>query len=760
MSYNFEAMALKALMDGKSEMIPDLSPEYFTDKYVRMYTLCLEFFEDNKKLPSYSELSAIIDAKAPVAVKGAYQAILKNIDSIPENAEPQVILQELRNLTTLRKVDEDIEALTMAAKDKDINQVQLLLNKLHSKVNLRGITVSDMADAKNSEEAHALVRSFLDKESEDEFLGGGHSGLTIISAASGGGKALHDNTLIPTPNGNVRIADLVIGDTVYGRTGETTKVSGVFPQGTRPTYRVSFKDGRSILADAEHIWTVRNGGGPEKDMTTKEMLDSRIGTPRRDKRYNTNPIGYKYSVPLCEPVRYPEKDLVIPPYVFGAILGDGGTSTGWITFTTADQEIIEYFLSDIVEGDAVITTREYKYAYGVTKAPKYLEYLRSKDLMCTTHTKYIPTEYLEGSVEQRVLLLQGLLDTDGHARTNSNAIEFTTISERLAKDMETLVRSLGGTCNTRLKKHTSYKNKNGDSIACSPAYRQHIRFSNVSNVLPFRLKRKASRYSNTNKTPYLTITGIDYVGEESCTCISVTAQDSLYVAGSYVVTHNTVALLQAAINNYRDGKNVLFVTLELPKSVLYQRLMSNISGIEFGRIVKKLVTPEEQDVLDKAHDEFFNPANTNFFKIVDESITDAELINLVSVEAQLNGLEVCVIDYIQLVELSGNGDDWRGLSHLAKKLHKLTRNHDLTIISAAQVNSESKTKGSIVPNITTRGSRELEFSSTQFLHLEVEPETQGLIMYTKKNRIAEPSHIVLEKDFAHMRLKSTGMALN
>lgn len=760
MNYNFESLAIKALMDGKSEMIPDLSPEYFTDKYVRIYTLCLEFFEDNKKLPMYSELSAIIDAKAPVAVKGAYQAILKNIDSIPENAEPQVILQELRNLTTLRKVDEDIEALTMAAKDKDINQVQLLLNKLHSKVNLRGITVSDMADAKDSEEAHALVRSFLDKESEDTFLGGGHSGLTIISAISGGGKALHDDTLIPTPKGNVRIADLVVGDLVYGRNGGTTTVSGVFPQGTRPTYKVSFKDGRSILADAEHIWTVRNGGGPEKDITTKEMLESSIGTQRYDKRYNTYTTAYKYSVPLCAPISYPTKDLVIPPYVFGAILGDGGTSTGMINFTTADPEIIDYFLSDIKEGDAVVTTRAHKYAYGVTKAPKYLEYLRSKDLMCTTHTKYIPTEYLEGSVEQRMLLLQGLLDTDGHARTNSNAIEFVTISERLAKDMETLVRSLGGTCNTRLKRFPTYKNKNGDHIACSPAYRQHIRFSNVSSVLPFRLRRKASTYSNTNKNPYLTITGIDYIGEESCTCISVTAQDSLYVAGSYIVTHNTVALLKAAINNYRDGKNVLLITLELPKSVMYQRLISNISGVDFGRIVKKLVTPEEQELMDKAHDEFFNPDNTNYFKIVDESINDAELVNLISVEAQLNDLNVVVLDYIQLVELSGNGDDWRGLSHLAKKLHKLTRTHGITIISAAQVNVEGKIKGSILPNITTRGSRELEFSATQFLHLDLEPETQGLILFTKKNRLAECRHVVLEKKFNVMDITSTGMSLN
>lgn len=65
-----------------------------------------------------------------------------------------------------------------------------------------------------------------------------------------------------------------------------------------------------------------------------------------------------------------------------------------------------------------------------------------------------------------------------------------------------------------------------------------------------------------------------------------------------------------------------------------------------------------------------------------------------------------------------------------------------------------------MPKITARGSRELEFSSSQFLHLEPEPESGGLIMFSKKNRMAECKHLILEKDFKHMRIESTGLALN
>ena len=142
--------------------------------------------------------------------------------------------------------------------------------------------------------------------------------------------------------------------------------------------------------------------------------------------------------------------------------------------------------------------------------------------------------------------------------------------------------------------------------------------------------------------------------------------------------------------------------------------MSSVSGIEFGKILNNTLTPAEQKELDKIHNEMFNPNNTNYFKIIDETIDDLQLLNIIAVEAQLRQLDVVVLDYIQLVEINSSGDDWRGLSHLAKKLHKLTRTYGVTVITAAQINSEGKEKGTIMPKITARGSRELEFSSSQF----------------------------------------------
>ncbi len=57
---------------------------------------------------------------------------------------------------------------------------------------------------------------------------------------------------------------------------------------------------------------------------------------------------------------------------------------------------------------------------------------------------------MEGSVEQRLALLQGLLDTDGTC-SKEGAIEYCTASPRLAADAFNLIRSLGFKVSTRQK---------------------------------------------------------------------------------------------------------------------------------------------------------------------------------------------------------------------------------------------------------------------------------------------------------------------
>ena len=73
------------------------------------------------------------------------------------------------------------------------------------------------------------------------------------------------------------------------------------------------------------------------------------------------------------------------------------------------------------------------------------EELRRLDLFSVgSQDKFIPLDYLiNGSVQQRLSLLQGLMDTDGCVQ-KSGSLSFATCSPKLAEDVQYLVRSLGG----------------------------------------------------------------------------------------------------------------------------------------------------------------------------------------------------------------------------------------------------------------------------------------------------------------------------
>src|ERR1700677_4295669 len=78
----------------------------------------------------------------------------------------------------------------------------------------------------------------------------------LIADEMGLGKQQPVDSWVATPTGWRRIGDLLVGDFVIGSDGKRTKVTGVFPQGVKPSYRVHASDGSSVEAGPEHLWTV------------------------------------------------------------------------------------------------------------------------------------------------------------------------------------------------------------------------------------------------------------------------------------------------------------------------------------------------------------------------------------------------------------------------------------------------------------------------------------------------------------------------
>ena len=119
------------------------------------------------------------------------------------------------------------------------------------------------------------------------------------------------------------MGELKAGDTVYGSNGPV-KVSAAKPVSTEhECYRVTLRDGTSVVASAGHLWFSRRSGWPAKYRdevrTTEQMLD-----------------GYSYRVPVAPIQDRPEIDLPADPYLLGLWLGDG--TRGKCEFAVSDED--------------------------------------------------------------------------------------------------------------------------------------------------------------------------------------------------------------------------------------------------------------------------------------------------------------------------------------------------------------------------------------------------------------------------------------
>jgi hypothetical protein len=382
------------------------------------------------------------------------------------------------------------------------------------------------------------------------------------------GKALPAATPVLTPHGWVPIKDLARGCRVIGADGRPTTVTGVYPQGIRPAYRMHLSDGTSIVCDPGHLWTVRPKIDTSKKRseewrtwTTQQLLDNGLRRPSGGARYYlpiVKPVQFEGVLPEGHPVepippagkgrnvgvrsdrRKPVPvspgPLSIDPYLLGVLIGDGGLTGGSVMLSTGEPEDLLPLITPLLP-PGVTPRRRNRCDWALTAGRggylnPLIAALRSLGPMGhSALTKFIPEAYLLADVDTRWALLQGLMDTDGSIDVGGQ-LEFSTSSPQLSDDFRFLVQSLGGTVTTTRRETTH-----------APSYRSHLRLPTAAPA-PFQLPRKRDRWQQfapdrRRTLPVRAITAIEPEGEAEMVCISVAAPDGLFVTEHCIVTHNT-----------------------------------------------------------------------------------------------------------------------------------------------------------------------------------------------------------------------------
>lgn len=378
------------------------------------------------------------------------------------------------------------------------------------------------------------------------------------------------DTTIQTPSGPRSFGSLCVGDEVFTRDGSVTAISGIYPKGIQPVYRLLFSDGTSTRASGDHLWQVDHYRDGVKIVTTDKLL-------------SLSEKGRKhFRFPIAEPLQYAARPVRIEPWLLGVLLGDGTLCGNALGFSSADPEIVERVERSIPRGYVVRKGGDYNYrivacvrgagyerpsirfkadGYEVSVAGRYIgrrstlaeaELLHAKAMVETYgedmpefnlrrelaalgllglkhNEKFIPELYMRNSIKVRQEILRGVMDTDGSGCSGNCAVIEQT-SDRLAKNIEDLIRSLGGICRT-----TPTPSR---GAGWKPSYRTNIKHKDAASL--FWLKRKSERVASQFDV-VRKLVSIERLEDAPVQCIAVDDPSQLYLTDDCIVTHNTKA---------------------------------------------------------------------------------------------------------------------------------------------------------------------------------------------------------------------------
>jgi len=401
----------------------------------------------------------------------------------------------------------------------------------------------------------------------------------LYGGAAGSGKLAKISTPVLTANrGWQTMGSLVVGDYVFDKDGNQTRVVAKSDIEYERTFEVEFDGWATIIAGENHDWLThtekerdtnfkrspeyrekrrkqraekRAEGVSEKEKKTSRVRDDiaernslreyellpKIEQQLRNtleifETQKTNRGRTNHTIEIAKGIQYPERELPIPPYVLGAWLGDGCQNSG--QYTSIDIPVIEK-----------ITKLGFEVSSGTQEKNWYIKGLVGKLREAGVQgNKHIPEIYKTASFEQRLELVRGILDADGTVDKNG-AIEISLSHEPLALDFHEVLVSLGVKCNIREREAKLYGvNK-----------KNRFRMNFFTDIPMFSLPRQVERWKNsmsketssTQRRNVWYITKVTEVEPVPMQCIQVDCPSHTYLIGRELIpTHNSFLLRNAA----------------------------------------------------------------------------------------------------------------------------------------------------------------------------------------------------------------------
>lgn len=373
------------------------------------------------------------------------------------------------------------------------------------------------------------------------------------------GFALDIETLIPTPKGMVKMKNIKVGDWVFSENGKKIKVTKATDvMYNHKCYDVHFTDGTVIKCDAQHLWTVKDLKNIERVLDTESISKRVKRIPKNKNQRSRN----RYYVENSKPLQFTKKKLPIEPYLLGLWLGDGSTNGNKIT---CDETDLKFYVSEL-ESRSIKTKyskyKDYEHIYHLMIIDEFNTWKGGKNIY---GNKHIPEIYFNSSIEQRLSLLQGLIDTDGHVMKDGK-VEFYNTNKKLINQVRRLISSLGYKVTIRKRDNTDRYTTTHETKRYKMKDLYVLNFMGCIEKPVALLPRKKQRLRSikdirkeVNKRWICNVIECDSVPVK---CISVDSDTNLFLASeSYIPTHNSTGVIEAGIGWVisQNPGNILFL---------------------------------------------------------------------------------------------------------------------------------------------------------------------------------------------------------
>lgn len=609
----------------------------------------------------------------------------------PSSANVRGYAQIIRDRSILRRLIQTADSIANSAFDPEGKAVRTLLDEAESRILAIGeiggstreffemeelmteavVRIQELQARGGSNEITGVATGFIDLDKKTSGLQKGD--LIIVAGRPSMGKAQPLDAQVKTWSGWKQMQDLMVGDALASIDGQASFVTGIFPQGLKEIYEVVFSDGRATQCCAEHLWRVSHPDwSAAKVLSTAELANS-LAQDIQPSQLSIDAITGDFGA---------TKSLPMDPWLLGALLGCIETvDAGEITFKELNEVFLEKLqtelaqeFQEIVTTFAIVKTNLGQLRWRRVLPSKLLvngasfiapcpinEAFSQVGLNLDSFTPSIPSNYLLAKKPVRQALLQGLMagfasNQAGSPRQQSLSV----LSGVFAKEITSLVRSLGGTC------ELTNQAKDNSSLGYS-----------LEIDLPV-----------DGHTPVVTFAKIQAARRAQAQCISVSHPSKTYLTDDYVVTHNTSFAMNIAEHvAIKEGLPVLVFSMEMGASQLATRMLGSVGRVNQGRLKTGNLNDEEWGRFTNAIG-LLNKAPM----LIDEtgSLSSLELRARARRMARKYGkVGLVVIDYLQLMAGKGgtSGDNrTTEISEISRSLKSLAKEMGCPVIALSQLN--------------------------------------------------------------------------